>query len=85
MTFDPEKDRRNIAKHGISLARWVDMEMLAVVIDDRFDYGEERYRAFGRIGARAYCLTFTLREGIVRPISLRRCHAWEIGLYEKKT
>ena len=83
MVFDPGKDRRNREKHGISLARWVDMTMWAVLHDDRVEYGEERYRAFGRIGRQAYCLVFTVRDGEVRPISLRRCHEKEIRKYEK--
>ena len=32
--FDPSKDAINLAKHGISLARWVDLDILAVVNDD---------------------------------------------------
>jgi uncharacterized DUF497 family protein len=41
ITFDPEKNAINIAKHGISLAR--DMETAVIITDDRFDYGEVRY------------------------------------------
>ena len=29
--FDPAKDAINIAKHGVSLARWVDLEIRAIV------------------------------------------------------
>ena len=47
--FDPAKDAINQAKHGISLARWVDMEIRAVIPAEPFDYGEPRYRAFGFI------------------------------------
>jgi uncharacterized protein (DUF4415 family) len=56
MAFDLDKDRRNRAKHGISLARWVDMTMWAVLHDDRVGYGEERYRAFGEIDGHPHCL-----------------------------
>lgn len=40
VAFDPEKDASNIAKHGISLARAVEMDMAAAFVreDDRFDY-----------------------------------------------
>jgi uncharacterized DUF497 family protein len=48
------------------------------VVDDRYDYGEIRYRAYGFIGDVAYCLAFTSRNGRVRPIGLRRVHAKEI-------
>jgi uncharacterized DUF497 family protein len=42
------------------------------------DYGEVRYRAWGHIDGKAYYLAFTVRDGIVRPISLRRAHAKEM-------
>src|SRR5438046_3749256 len=64
--FDDAKDRANRAKHGISLARAADMELDLVIIDDREDYGEPRYRAFGFIDGNAHCLAFTLRFGRVR-------------------
>lgn len=76
--FDSAKDEANIAKHGISLARAADLEMLAVKRDDRFAYGEERFRAWGLIDGEAYCLAFTTRDERVRPISLRRAHAKEV-------
>ena len=43
--FDPAKEAINLAKHGVSLARWVDLDMKKTVVDDRRDYGEIRYRA----------------------------------------
>jgi len=70
--FDPAKDAINLSKHGVSLARWVDLEVLAIVRDDRFEYGEPRYRAYGLIAGVAHCLVFTVRNMRYRPISLRR-------------
>ena len=67
--FDPAKEAINLAKHGVSLARWVDLDMKKTVVDDRRDYGEIRYRAYGFIEGVAYCLTFTDRDGQVRPIT----------------
>lgn len=78
--FDPIKDGINQGKHLISLDRWSDMEMLAVVKDDRFE-GEQRYRAYGLIDGLRYCLAFVVRDGKVRPISLRRAHAKEMKRY----
>jgi uncharacterized DUF497 family protein len=76
--FDPTKDADNIAKHRVSLARASDFEMLAVEPDMRFDYGEERYRAWGLIDGVFYCLVFTTRDQRIRAISLRRAHDKEI-------
>jgi len=78
IVFDPAKDRANLAKHGVSLARAADMEMAAVIEDDRHNYGEARYRAFGFIDSVAHCLAFTTRGETIRAISLRRAHAKEI-------
>jgi uncharacterized DUF497 family protein len=54
------------------------------MVDDRFDYGETRYRAWGHIDGIAYYLAFTFRDGEMRPISLRRAHAKEMKRYVKK-
>ena len=79
VAFDPEKDARNIAKHGISLARAVEMDMAAARVreDDRFDYGETRYIAFGEIEDELHCLVFTFRGSRVRAISLRKANRTE--------
>ena len=76
--FDPKKNAINIAKHGISLERAAEMEILALVGDQRFDYGEIRFRAFGYIDGLAYCFGFTDRDGKRRGISLRRAHLKEM-------
>lgn len=80
VAFDPEKDARNIAKHGISLARAEEMDMAAAFVreDDRFDYGETRYVAFGEIEDELHCLVFSFRGSRVRAISLRKANKREI-------
>jgi uncharacterized protein len=45
-----------------------------VIIDDRRDYGEVRYRALGMIDHRLHALVFTGRTGKTRVISLRRAN-----------
>jgi hypothetical protein len=75
--FDPDKDAANIAKHGISLVRAADIEFLAVEADLRFVYPERRFRGWGPIDGRLYCLAFTWRGKTLRPISLRRVHRKE--------
>lgn len=82
--FDPSKNEINQQRHGMSLDRWSDLEIVAAMQDDRKDYGEIRYRAFGYIDGLACCLAFTLRDGKVRPISLRRAHAKEMKRHVPK-
>ena len=77
--FDREKDESNVAKHGISLARAGDMEILARLDDDRFS--EPRFRAYGLIDGRMFCLAYVVRAGMVRAISLRPTRAKEFRRY----
>ena len=79
--YDPAKDVINLSKHRVSLARWVDLDIKVTFVDDRYDYGEVRYRAYGFIDGVAYSLAFTTRNGLVRPISLRRAHTKEMRRY----
>ena len=53
LTFDPTKDRANIEKHGISLAKAEDLTDAVAVEDNRKTYGELRIRAFGFIDGKA--------------------------------
>jgi len=87
VAFDPEKDARNIAKHGISLERAEEMDMAAALVrkDDRFDYGETRYVAFGEIDDTLHCLVFTFRGSRVRAISLRKANKRENSRYGRQT
>jgi uncharacterized DUF497 family protein len=87
VAFDPGKDAINIAKHDISLVRAEEMDMSTALIreDDRFDYGETRYTAFGDIDDTLYCLIFTFRGSKVRAISLRKANKRESGRYGRQT
>lgn len=81
--FDPVKDAINRRKHGIALAA------AAVVFegpilrqpDDRFDYGEERWLAVGRIGDQTFTACYTMRGNIYRIISLRPANRKEREAY----
>lgn len=78
--FDPAKDAVNRAKHGVSLAL---AEILfegphAVVIDDRFNYGEPRHVAFGLIRDRLFVCVYADRDEERRVISLRKANTREV-------
>lgn len=81
--FDPEKDVANIAKHGVSLSAAGEMVLddAVIVADNRFDYGEERFNAYGLIGETLHAMTFTLRGDDLRVISLRRARPREVKRY----
>jgi len=79
--FDPAKDAANIAKHGVSLSRAVDMVIDTVSEDRRFAYGEVRFRAFGLLNGEPHCLAFTYRGSTLRAVSFRRTHWKEYRRY----
>ena len=81
--FDPGKDAANIAKHGVSLsdAREMVLDEALIIADTRFDYGEERFNAYGLIGDTLHAMTFTLRGDDIRVISLRRARSKEVKRY----
>jgi len=79
--YDQVKDEANRQKHGISLERAGELDILALLQDDRNAYGEIRYRAWGLIDGQSHCLAFTYRDGHVRAISLRRAHRKEFERY----
>ena len=83
--FDPAKDAANRAKHGLSLADAAEFDLASAVVerDDRNDYGEVRFRAFGRIAMQGYCLVFTFTAAAVRIISFRRAHEKEMRRYDR--
>jgi uncharacterized DUF497 family protein len=50
--------------------------------DERFDYGEARYRVLGRVGPRLFLVVYTPRGDALRIISARKANAKEVARYE---
>ena len=81
--FDPAKNELNRQKHGIGLDAFGGFdEEIIVLIDDRHDYGEVRFSAFGIIDGLAYNIVFSPRGERLRLISFRRAHREELAPYE---
>ena len=53
--------------------------------DQRWDYGEERFRALGLIDERLFVVVFTRRHRVIRIISARRANSREVKRYEKNS
>jgi uncharacterized DUF497 family protein len=66
---------------GFDVVPEFDWESAVIEQDERKDYGELRYRAFGRVGIRPYFVAFTRRGSKVRIISVRRMHRKEARQY----
>ena len=52
--------------------------------DERFDYGEVRFRTFGRLGDVFVLVVWTERAGGRHIISMRKCHAREASRYRNR-
>lgn len=74
ITFDPVKDAENTAKHGVSLefGAIVLADMIGMVEDDRFDYGEVRFKAFAVVNGLWWACVFTEVGDVDRVISVHR-------------
>lgn len=87
ITFDPQKDLKNQAKHGVSLktAEHLEWDKELAIVDSRHDYGEIRWIGFAPMGGRVYCVVYTERNGDkLRVISLRRANRREVQDYESR-
>ena len=78
--FAPNKSTKNDEERGFSfeLAAQFDFETAAIEIDNRKNYQEIRFNALGLIDDRLYHMTYTVREVIVRVISLRKANKIEV-------
>jgi uncharacterized DUF497 family protein len=78
--WDEEKRQTNLAKHGVDFADvlrfyWASAK---TQVDQRRDYGEERFESSGLIGERLFVLVYTPRGKVRRLISLRKANAREV-------
>ena len=85
--FDTEKSRRNLEIRGFDFSLAEDFEWDSAIIreDRRKNYGEKRFLALGFIGLRLFHITYTVRKGRYRIISLRKANKREAKLYDEKT
>lgn len=88
--WDENKNRTNIAKHGIDFAAVVPVfdDPLSLTISDRMVNGEQRYRTIGSALNGVVLVAHTLREvsinhDLIRIISARHATSPERKAYEE--
>jgi hypothetical protein len=86
VTFDPEKNARNIAERGLSFERVVELEWdTALIVEDtRSDYGEPRLLVMALLDGRLHAAVVTPRGEDLRVISFRKANRREVRLYGEK-
>lgn len=87
MPFEWDKNKRtsNLEKHGIDFEEaksFFDSNPLCFR-DNRKNYGEKRFIAFGKIENRLIITAYTQRKDKIRIISMRKANARERRLYEQ--
>ena len=77
--WDENKSQRNMIDRGFDFTEIYkfDWETAKIKQDDRKDYGEDRYWAFGFCNSKMTAVTFTPRGKKIRIISMRRMHRKE--------
>jgi uncharacterized DUF497 family protein len=89
--WDPEKARRNLAKHGVAfeVAENVWNDPLHIIVPDRFEDGEQRWHAIGMVGPVVILLVVhtyldSEDESRVRILGARKATAHERRRYEQE-
>ena len=81
--WDESKRVSNLEKHGLDfpLAKQImESPVMFDVIDNRFDYSEERHLAYAEINGVRLCLCYVPKpDDTIRVVSLRRAHTKEWG------
>ena len=82
--WDENKRNQTLVERGLDFAdvAHFDWDSSVYTEDQRYDYGETRYVAFGFIDQTLVCLAYTLRQEALRVISLRKASVKERKLYE---
>jgi uncharacterized DUF497 family protein len=84
--WDEAKRRSNLHDHGID---FVGIEQVfegetVTILDDRFDYGEERFVTFGSLDGRVVAIAHTETGEVIRIISVRKATKNEEESYFKE-
>ena len=84
--WNEQKNQANIKKHGMNFAdahKVFEYPML-VNLDDRQDYGEDRWIGVGLMDMRVVVIVFTeLDENTIRVVSFRKATSEERKRYEQ--
>ena len=83
--WDQNKERLNKSKHGIDFetAMLIWEGPIIQELDDRFEYDETRYIAYGEVDGRVLAVVYTWRDGSCRFISARMANRHERASYRQ--
>jgi len=81
--WDDTKRKSNIKNHGIDFinAPMIFTGYTLTILDDRYDYGEERFVTFGILDGRVVVVVHTETENLIRIISIPKATKYEEKAY----
>ena len=81
--WDEAKRQSNLQKHGFDFtdAATIFASDVVTVVDDRFEYGEQRFATLGMLRRRVVLIIHTEEEDGVRIISIRKATTYEEQAY----
>lgn len=84
--WDEAKRKANLRDHGIDFVgiEAVFEDETVTILDDRFDYGEQRYVTFGILEGRVVAIAHTETDELIRIISARKATRNEEKSYYKE-
>ena len=84
--FDSAKREKTLLERGLDFADSgkVFDGLHFVSVDDRYDYGEDRFITVGTLEHRVVVIVWTQREDVRRIISMRYANDRETSRYKKK-
>lgn len=85
ITFDPAKSQRNLQLRGIPFERAAEFifETALTWLDQRKDYGEDRWIALGYLDERLHVMCYLEKPAGIRVISLRKANEREERTYDQ--
>ncbi len=84
--WNDEKNKINMKKHSLDFqdAELIFLGRTITFIDDRQDYGEDRYITLGELENRVIVVIHTQRNYALRIISMRKANEREKKIYFKR-
>jgi uncharacterized DUF497 family protein len=77
-SWNVEKREQNIRERGLDIVEYADFIFTApdakFVLDNRNEYGEDRYKVYATFGDERFCLCFTPRENVFHLITIHKVH-----------
>jgi uncharacterized DUF497 family protein len=84
--WDETKSQSNFEKHGLRFkdAETVFSSPCVTFLDNRANYGEDRFITIGTLAARVVIVVHTYRSAATRIISMRKANDREQEIYRKR-